>query len=342
MSDENEVQEDEVIQQDELSADLAAAWDDSVEESDDGTAEIGTTPGDDQPDDDTADTELPTDVEASSETEDGESAGNLDTDAAPDSLPPAAREAWGETPQVMREAIAKREKDFAAGIMKYAQGAKQAGQMNELIKPYGQYIQMNGGPGKAIGSLLQTGSQLQMGSPQQKAQIVADLINQFGVDIGSLDNMLVGAAPSASDQQNSAVQQAVQQAVAPYQQTMNQIQQQQQHASQQQNQAIAGELGEFAKTHEFYNDLRGEMATMLENASAQGREMTPQKAYDIAAAMHPQIGPIVAARKNTASLADKRKAAVSITGNQGGAADRSAADDMNSQINAAWDAVGRS
>jgi hypothetical protein len=230
---------------------------------------------------------------------------------------------------------------MSEGIQKYAQGAKRAAGMDQTLAPFQQYTSMNGGPGAAIKGLLETGSMLQMGSPQQKAQIVAQLIGQFGVDISALDNMLVGNAPSEESQQQSAVQQAVQQAVAPYQQSMDQLNQQQNYQRHQQQQAVVSEVNDFGATHEFYKDVRGDMANILDSAAATGRKVGMEEAYTMAVNMHPQIAPIVAARNNASAIAGKRKAASSISGTQGGPGGGSQVpDDLTAQLNAAWDHVG--
>jgi hypothetical protein len=180
-----------------------------------------------------------------------------------------------------------------------------------------------------------------MGSPQQKAEIVAGLIGQFGIDINTLDNMLVGRAAPPEVQQQSAVQQAVQQAVAPYQQTMAGIQQQQQQQAQQAQNVVAQEVNTFGAAHEFYKDVRPDMIKILDSAAATSQEMSMEDAYTMACNLHPQIAPIMAARNNKTSLADKRRAAVSISGGQGGALGTEAPDLMTDQLNAAWDQVGR-
>jgi hypothetical protein len=53
--------------------------------------------------------------------------------------------------------------------------------------------------------LLATRAALEVGTPTQKAQLVANLIHQFGVDIASLDNFLANG-PAAQPQQAPAVQ----------------------------------------------------------------------------------------------------------------------------------------
>ena len=335
--------ETEVIQQDELSADLAAAWEETVEETDDGNddgneriEEQAAT--DDQGADGAVDVEAsPVEEPVAQESGEPEPA----VDAPPVGLSPEAREAWKDTPKAMQDAISNREKQFAMGMQKNAEAAKQAQAINNTIQPFGQYVQMNGGPKQAIEGLLQTGSALQMGSPIQKAQTVAQIIKQFGVDISTLDNLLVGEAPPEGVQQNNEVQQAVNQAVAPYQQMMNQMQQAQQRSRQQSVAAIDSEIGDFAAKNEFYKDVAGPMADFLDMAAQRGQSMTMEQAYANACQMHPEISKIMQARTNTKQVDQARKASTSISGSPGGPGGTNENDDMRATIAQAFANSGR-
>jgi hypothetical protein len=262
-------------------------------------------------------------------------------DEAPNSLPPAAREAWKDVPDVVKSAVAKREKDFEAGIMKYAEGAKRAHGMDQMLQPYQSFTQMNGGPGQTIKALLDTGSVLQMGTPTQKANTVANLINTFGIDIQALDGILSGQGIPQQTQQNNDVQQAVQQAVAPYQQMMEQQKAQQAQAQQNQQTQIGNELQQFAAANEFYKDVQGDMADILDMASARNMNLPLEEAYRRACLLNPEISGIIAARNSGAQVQKKRKAAVSISGNPGGTPGAKMPDTIEEALHAAWDAQDR-
>jgi hypothetical protein len=332
-----------------LMDDLAAAWDE--EETEDAVQQTDDTAPTEQlsevvpESDDTvsADAELVSEPEGSGESKEAD-AGSVETDTPPVGLPPAAREAWKDAPPAIKEAIAKREADYAAGIQQHAENAKRAQAMDKVLAPYQQYFAMNGNsPGQSINQLLQTASLLQMGNPVQRAETVANLIKQFGVDIKTLDNLLVGQAPPEGVQQNTEVQQQIQQALAPYQQVIGQFQQQQQQTVTQQHQAINNELDTFAKDpqHEFYNDVNLDMADILEMAGKRGHQMSLKEAYDKACQLHPQIGPIMQARKGAGAVRQKQSAAASIHGSPGGPGAVSEPDSLHSAITAAWDNAGQ-
>ena len=323
-----------------LTDDLAAAWDEHEKETDDVDhqenepqhAEADSTPDIvESPDDSEGVPETEGEVEdiaAAAPSDEVES-------AAPDSLPPEAREVWKEAPKALQDAIAKREKDYEAGIMKYAEHAKRAQQMDQVLQPYSQYMQMNGGPSQAIGTLLQAGANLQMGSPQQKAGQIAQLISQFGVDIKTLDNLLVGQAPAADPQQD--VQAMIQQAFS------QRDQQAQAFQAQQGQQAAASEVERFRADpkNEFYNDVWEDMTHILDLAAARNEHITMADAYEQACRYNPEVFKIMNSRASGKSVEKKRRAASSVHGTQSGPGGKTVPDTLRATIEQAWDASGQ-
>jgi cytochrome c556 len=270
------------------------------------------------------------------------------TRGQPDERPPvslsaAAREAWKDTPPAMRAEIAKREADFARGIQKYAESAKRVQSMDRMLAPYSQYFAINGGAPKAIGEALQTAALLQQGSPVQKAQAAAQLIKQFGVDISTLDSLLVGEAPPEAAQVQSQVQQAVQQAVAPYQQQMASMQQAQQATMQRAQQEVYSEVDAFGAdpAHEFYHDVKLDMADIMDLAAQRGLQLSLKDAYDRACTMNPEIQRIVQNRRSQQSLQSKRRAASSVGGAPAGDAAGAPPASLRGAIADAWENAGR-
>jgi hypothetical protein len=256
-------------------------------------------------------------------------------DAPPISLPPDAREVWKDTPPAMKVAIAKREADYAKGVEKYRTNAERAQQMDGVLGQYQQYFAMQGTPpGQTINSLLQTASLLQMGTPMQRAQTVAQLINQFGVDIGALDSLLAGEAVPRGTTDD--VQQRINEALQPFQGYVQQIEQQRQREAQQTQNRIGTELQQFAAKNEFYNDVANDMADFLDVAARNGRQMTLDEAYQRACMAHPSISQIVAAR-NKAPTPQQQAAASTLRGSGlGGPGEAADPSDIRSAIEMAW------
>ena len=220
-----------------------------------------------------------------------------ESDKPPVGLSPEAREEWANVPPAVKDHIARNEQRMEGMAQKYGHNAKRAEAMDRSLAPYAQLFAMNGGPGETLPALLQTASQLQMGSGPQKAQAVANIIKQFGIDIKTLDNMLVGESPPQEVQQHSQ--------------------------------------------NEFYNDVRSDMADLLDMAANRGRKMSMQEAYNTACAAHPQISKVMQSRQSSKSVQQKRQAASSIYGTSGGSMAASAPNSVAAALNDAWDSAGR-
>lgn len=346
------------IQEDDLTSALAEAWDE-VEGKDDGTEpETGTEDesasavGDDATAEGTAESESDGGTDAddpavqSADKRGGDAPAEKTGEQllnAPSSWKPEMREKFKDLPKEVQDYVHQRESEVEQGIMQYAENAKRAQAMDQMLQPFQQYMAMNGGPGQTIQGLLQTGAGLQMGTPVQKAEVVANIIRQFGVDIQTLDNLLVGKQPGQGAQQSSEIQSAVQQAVAPYQQFMNDFQQQQQMQNQQMQQSVDSDVTQFANdpANEFYEDVKMDMADLLELAANRGQTLSLKDAYDRACKLHPEIDQILSTRAAAKAANDKRQAASSITGSPGGDGSNAAPDSMRAAIEQAWDGTGR-
>ena len=342
---------DEAKVEDTMGADLAAAWDASEDER------IGDeTPPEPTPEITPAEElaaapkseEPPAEVKpapiAGDETPPAEAAkiGEAPEDKAPVGLSPEAREVWKDAPKALREAIVKRETDYATGIQQYAQKAQRAESMDRALQPFQQFFATNGNnPAETISGVLQTASVLQMGSPNQKAQAVAQLIKQFSVDIRSLDSLLVGEAPAEGG--NDQMGQMLDQRLGPINQFMQGFQQNQQDQRQQAQNEISTEVDAFSvdPKNEFYNDLKMDMADLMDLAANRGINMSMQDAYDKAVMMHPQISAIVSGRLGQKQVDNKRRAASSISGGPGGPGPVAEVGTTRAALEDAWDNAGR-
>ena len=86
-------------------------------------------------------------------------------------------------PEVQSE-ILKREADQARGIQRYAEDAKYASTLRQIISPYEQLIRSEGGtPEAVLQGLLETAAALRTGTPQQKAQLLIQAAHTYGADL---------------------------------------------------------------------------------------------------------------------------------------------------------------
>jgi uncharacterized protein YukE len=149
-----------------------------------------------------------------------------------------------------------------------------------------------------------------MGTPNQRAQAGAGLISQFGVDITTLDDMLVGTMPQASQASPEVSQ--LQAQIAQMQHYIQGQQGQQHQAQQAQRQTTHTETNKFITDNEFAGDLRNVMADFMDVAERQGQKMTLKDAYDRALYTRPDIQEIIANRANKRAVSGARRAGVSV------------------------------
>lgn len=257
-----------------------------------------------------------------------------------------AREHWGKIPRAAQEEIVRREKETSQTLRQSAQARQLATDFQQTISPFMPLIQsQNSNPLAAVKNLMTTAAGLTVGNQQQKAQIVREIIQNYGIDIATLDQVLAGQPV----QPQQGVQQQNQLApppwAAPIFQFMNGVQSQQQ---QRQAQVIADaetETQTFAQKNEFFEDVREEMADIMEMAARRGVIIPLDKAYEKAIALNPDLSSVVAQRKaaakaSTNNIQKNRNAASSVTGaprNKAGSAPTVVGDDRRAALEEAWD-----
>ena len=289
-----------------------------------------------------SDTDTSGSTETKSETEEKPEPTNH---KAPIDWSPKEREEWSKIPKNFQEKILTREKEIASTMQETATARRTHEHLVGLAKSYAPVLAAENArnPMEAIEGLFQTVSKLRMGSQQDKAQAMAGLIQHYGIDINNLDDALVGAAPSQDAQQNSQMEQMLNQRMAPVNDLMQQMQQQQTNQKMQEKQATDNAVAQFSQQSEFINDVRHDMADLIDLAAKTGRELTLQQAYDRACSLHPEISKVLEERKqneailgNNNSMSAKRNAASSISGRRGGMTGGSSNLSMRDQIASAW------
>lgn len=242
----------------------------------------------------------------------------------PVSWKPAMREKFKELPSDIQGEILRREVDMSRGMEIVAEARRFKQEFDQKCAPYAaEMASRNVSAMDAFDNYLSTAYKLRHSPPAEKAALVGGLIQQYGVPIEMLDQVLVnqqnvGAGNGATPQGDPNVTYAVQQAMAPYQQFMNTMQQSQLQSAEQVQQDVRSEITTFAQDekNEFYEDVKLEMATFLEAAAQRNQNMTLQDAYDRAILLRPDLAEVVAQRKlqseadarNSAAAAAKAKA----------------------------------
>ena len=259
--------------------------------------------------------------------------------SAPASWSPLARESWSNLPADVQTEIGKRERELQNNLNETAQARRLGGDFKSLTTPYEAVFRAQGTDVMTgIDNSLRMTSQLQMGTPIQKAQIAADIISHYGIDVGALDDLIVGNAPALQE---------VSPQVAEMQQQLNNMNnyiQQQQYGQQQQVQqkqhVVNQETQKFIAETPFGNDLRMVMADFMDIAAKQGTSINLKTAYDRALATRPDIQQILQQRNSSTqganALQQANRAASSVPQSHVGGGEKQAPDSMRGALEDAW------
>ena len=250
-------------------------------------------------------------------------------DLPPSTWTPAAKAAYRELPEVVRKEIRKRESDFTRGINQYKQAADEGGKLAEAVKPFQHILQAeNATPESAVRNALGMIANLRSGTPQERANYVLWLGQQYGADFSSL-----GATQQEGQDVQRMIQQAVAQAVQPYTQQFQQLTQERERQQQEAQQQIRSQIEAFrtatdekgSPKHIYFDNVWGLMVPLLQTRQAQNLE----QAYEMACHAHPEVRTALSAERQRQDEAKRleearrkaadaaRATAVNVTG-QGG------------------------
>jgi len=266
----------------------------------------------------------------------------------PSSWRPDVREHWSQLPESVRAEVARRESEVQRAIAETTRAREVSDQLTNVVRPYEAFIRAeNSNPLQAIDSLLSTAVRLRTAPAPDLASMVAGIVKQFGVGrfgqqfIGQLDSALAGEMPQ-SDPSQAQLQQVIQQQLAPVQQFMSQFQQAQVVQQQRAQQEAVSEVQGFLTQAEFGEDVREEMADLLEVAQRRGRELSLQDAYRQACLANPRVRAVLEGRAKagrgqvqTSAAQRAKAAAVSVSGGPAISAPRPDTDSVRSAIEAA-------
>lgn len=233
------------------------------------------------------------------------------TAKAPESWKPIAREHWAKLPADVQQEVVRREREITLTLQQTAQQRKLAEHFTESIRPFEAMIRAeNRDPVTAASELFATAAMLRMGSPVQKAQLVANMVKNFGIPVEALDAALVGEQIPDED---SKLQRLLDQRLAPVNEFITEVKSLKQQRQEKAGSEVMSEIEQFSQNpaNEFFDDVREEMADLMEFASKRGRPLTLKQAYDKATALNPEISKVLEQRK-AADIAKKREAAASL------------------------------
>jgi hypothetical protein len=262
---------------------------------------------------------------------------------APQSWKPEVREKWAALPPEVQAEVDRREKEVGVALKESGEARKSWQAFREVVGPYEGLIRAAGSePLKAVGSLLQTEAVLRTALPAQKAQVVANIIKQYGVDVTALDEALTGKVPAipthgaAPALDPEALLQQAEQRV--FQRLQTQRQQSIEAKAQADTEAFVNS-GEA----EFLEDVRGLMANLLDSAGRSGIKLTLKDAYDRACLLSPEVSKVLEQRKaaqaatvTQAATQRARTAASSVRSQPAAPPAAAESDDLRSLLQRNW------
>lgn len=287
------------------------------------------------------------------EADEGATESKFAVDKAPQSWRPAQKAKWDALDPEVKQEVIRRERDITRTLGETAQARQLAAAFNQTVQPYMARINsMNAHPMTAVQELLRADHVLTTAPKAARAEFMAKLISDYDIDVIELDRALSGK-PQA-DPIQSQVERMVQERLAPFQQFMTVQQQQEQQRRQQESQTMSQQLETMSTDPKFphFEDVRGDMADVIELQAKKGVYLTLEQAYNRAIAMNPDVNQKVTqladtdAKRNAAQLANARaQRALAASKSVGGAPNgvpngQSSPDDRRATIAAAFDALG--
>jgi len=205
------------------------------------------------------------------------------------------REKWNSLPREVQEEVVRREADSMRLIGSVGPKIRMADEVQQHLSPFLPKLQEQGIPPSAfIGDLFASVKSLASPNGTERAEVVANIVQAYGVDLKLLDQVLTQRIQAGP--QDAAARRAIAQANAV-------IQQQREGVAHQTELETQKALAAFAADpkHEFLDNVRDLMADLIEA----GRAKNLEDAYAAAIWAHPDTRKILLQREATTRAADK-------------------------------------
>jgi hypothetical protein len=221
---------------------------------------------------------------------------------APAQWKPHVREKWGQLPREVQEEILRREGDSMRLIGSVGPKIRMADEVNNHLQPFTERLQANGvNTSEFLGDVFTTIKSLTEGDDRTKAEVVANIIQSYRIDLQALDTVLAGRLsgpppdPRLLEAQRRAM--AAESMLAKQRQTLEE----------QTQERLGEQLQQFSADpkNEFFEDVRELMADLIET----GRATSLEDAYAAAVWANPDTRKILLQREAEARVAAKQNRA---------------------------------
>ena len=211
---------------------------------------------------------------------------------APASWKPTAREGWDKLPPDIQQEVIRREREISHTLNETAEARQNYQKFRDVVSPFEAMIKAQGAePIQAVGNLLRTAAALATAPALDRAQIVATIIKSYGVDIKALDDILSGQQPSQAPAYQPPQPQQFRDP------RLDALLEQQTQTIQ----VKAAEALSEVEAEEFFDDVREDMADILELAGKRRVAMSARDAYNRAVALNPEVSRVLEQRKAAAT-----------------------------------------
>lgn len=216
-------------------------------------------------------------------------------DKAPQAWRGPLKEKWSKVDPEIRQEITRRERETGRILQEASNHRKFTEGFQEVLQPYLPRLQSaNVHPLKAVQSLLAADAALATAPMAKRAELMATMIKDYGIDFQMLDAALAGKNPSETSPTaiiDARVQAGVEAALAPFRQFMGNQQQREQAQVQATQQQVQTEVNAMAadatKYPEFWN-VQQDMADITDSYYRRGIYLSADEAYSRAVRMNPE------------------------------------------------------
>jgi hypothetical protein len=217
-----------------------------------------------------------------------------EAEAVPEYLEGVSADEWKQVPEAVRIGF----KNTMSAVQDYlgqvVPAARNFEAVHKVVEPHLEFIKQAGvTPLAVIDGTLRMAQALGTGTPERKAEVLAQLITSYGVDLGLLDKTLTAQLQAAQD----PVQAAITRQLAPIQQALSAITQRVAPTTQEAQPAtdtVGDEVRSFATAKDatgqlkypHYQQVRRDMADLFSIAAQRNTTLTLEQAYRKACAMN--------------------------------------------------------
>lgn len=239
-------------------------------------------------------------------------------------------EVWQTADDRLKEYAWQREEEMRKGVEPLMGKAQFADKMQRVMQPYEQTIRGLGmEPEAAVEALMRADYTLRNAPADQKRNYLAQLANEYGINLGDVDPYL----------QPGPVDPVVYQLQNELNNIRGEVVGWKQQQEQAQNQALQAEINDFAQTADHFEEVRPTMISLLQGGVATTLEEAYEKAIRLDDGVYSEIqkgrqAQEDAAKRNAANRAAKaaKAAAVSVRSSTPGGQPTTKAQDRRSML----------